>query len=270
MFNKNIALFIGTNKMVVICVANNKGGVGKTTITMNLGAALASKKKVLLVDLDPQANLTSVFSQKTNPSIADLFYEELDIKKLIKKTNFNNLDILPSDNRLYDLDTRLSGDDDAQFLLTEELEQIKNQYDFVLIDCPPSLGKATRMALVAADYVIIPIQCQDWAVKGKQKIITTIERVKQRVNPKLRLLGIIINRYNTRRKIEQLYQKILQETYDKELFKTVFPDNVPYIESITAKTPITFYKPKSRQATAYKEFAREVIKRCQNKKSKLK
>jgi chromosome partitioning protein len=256
--------------MVVICVANNKGGVGKTTITMNLAGILANKKKVLLVDLDPQANLTNVFSQKTNPSIPDLFYEDLDIRKIIRKTSFNNLHILPSDNRLYDLDTRLAGDDDAQFLLAEELEQIKNKYDFVLIDCPPSLGKATRMALVAADYVIIPIQCQDWAVKGKQKILSIIERVKQRVNPKLKLMGIVVNRYNTRRKIEQLYRKLLQETYNKELFKTVFHDNVPYVESITAKTPITHYRPKSAQAAAYKHFAREVIKRCQKTRSQNK
>jgi chromosome partitioning protein len=237
---------------------------------MNLAGALSSKKKVLLVDLYPQANLTTVFSQKTNPSIADLFYDDLDINKIIKETNFKNLYILPSDNRLYDLDTRLAGDDDAQFLLAEELETIRKDYDLVLIDCPPSLGKATRMALLAADFVIIPIQCQDWSVKGKQKIITTIERVKQRVNPKLNLMGIVINRYNTRRKIEQLYRKLLQEKYNKELFKTLFPDNVPYVESITAKIPITHFRPKSAQASAYKEFAREVIKRCQNKKSKHK
>jgi chromosome partitioning protein len=172
--------------MVFISVANNKGGVGKTTITMNLAGALA-KKNVLLVYLDPQANLTNVFSHKNNPSIADLFYDDLDIRKIIRKTNFNNLYIIPSDSRLHDLDTRLAGDDNAQFLLAEELEIIRNDYDFILIDCPPSLGKATRMALVTAEYVIIPIQCQDWSVKGKQKIIMTLDRVKRRVNPKLRL-----------------------------------------------------------------------------------
>jgi chromosome partitioning protein len=252
--------------MCIICVANNKGGVGKTTITLNLGGALARKKKVLLIDLDPQANLTAVFSQNqkpNKPSIADLFYEDLDIKKIIRNTKFNNLHILPSDSRLYDLDTRLAGDDDAQFLLAEELETIRKEYDFILLDCPPSLGKATRMALVAADFVIIPIQCQDWAVKGKQRILSIINRIKKRVNPKLDLLGIVINRYNTRRKIENLYLKLLYKTFNKELFKTIFPDNVPYVEAITAKIPITIFRPKSSQATTYKEFAKEVVKKCQ-------
>jgi len=251
----------------IICFANNKGGVGKSTLTMNLGGALAEiGKKTLLVDFDPQANLTSTFvdnGQSLALTVADIIYHDTDIEAAIRATKIDNLTLLPSSSKLQDIDSRLAGDDDAQFFLAEELQAVKGRYDFIVIDCPPNLGKATRMALVAADFVIVPIQCQDWAVKGCQQILSYIKRVQQRANPKLKLLGIVINRFNTRRGMEKLYHKILYQTFNSRMFQTVFRDNVPYVEAITAKLPITRYQPKSVQAEVCRKFTQEVINRVQ-------
>ena len=250
---------------IIICIANNKGGVGKSSLTMNLGGVLAELgKKILLIDLDPQANLTSVFVEniKSLPfTIADIIYDEVEIKEVVRQTQIPNLWILPSNSKLQDIDSRLAGDDDSQFFLAEELESIKSQFNFIIIDCPPNLGKATRMALVASDFVIVPIQCQDWAVKGCQQILSYIARVQKRVNPKLKLLGIVINRFNARRRMENLYHKILHETFNDRMFQTVFRDNVPYVESVTAKLPMTHYQPNSIQSQTCREFAEEVMNR---------
>jgi len=249
----------------IICFANNKGGVGKSTLTMNLGGALSEMgKKILLIDLDPQANLTSVFLDNSishSGTVADLFYNNTEIQDVIREAKIRNILILPANSKLHDIDSRLAGDDDAQFFLLEEIESVKDQFDYILIDCPPNLGKATRMALVASEFAIIPIQCQDWAVKGCQKLNTTIDRVQKRVNPNLKMLGIVINRFNSRRRMENIYLKSLFETFTEKMFQTVFRDNVPYVEAITAKLPITHYQPKSLHADSYRKFALEVIDR---------
>jgi chromosome partitioning protein len=250
----------------IICIANNKGGVGKSSLTVNLGGALAELGlKTLLVDLDPQSNLTSLFlntSQTTAQTVADLVFDDVDAKNVIHVTKVPGLCIIPADAKLLDIDSRLAGDDDAQFILSEELELIRSQFHYILIDCPPNLGKATRMALVASDFVIVPIQCQDWAVKGCQQIKSHIERVRRRVNPRLNLMGIVINRFNSRRKMENIYYRILNKKFDGHMFQTVVQDNVPYVESVTAKKPITAYRPKSPQAEVLRKFAQEVIDRA--------
>ena len=254
---------------IVISLANNKGGVGKSSLTMNLGGVLAEMgHTVLLVDLDAQSNLSSVFignSQERLLTVNDLIFNDISAEDVIRKTKVENISLIPASVNLRDLDARLAGEDDAQFFLDEELVNIKNRFDFVLIDCPPSLGKATRIAMVASNYVIVPIECQEWAVKGCRDIIAYIDRVKRRANPKLELMGIVINRLNTRRHVESIYRKVLRETFGDRLFETEFRDNVPYVEAVTSGLPINLYKPQSPQTEAYRSFAREVISHVKEK-----
>ncbi len=161
------------------------------------------------------------------------------------------------------LEIELVDQEQREYRLQAALLQSSLDYDYILIDCPPNLGKATRMALVASDYVIIPIQCHDWAVKGCQKIMAHIERVQKRVNPKLNLLGININRFNSRRKIENTFHQILRDTFKEKMFQTIVKDNVPYVEAITAKLPIKLYQPNSLHAHTFRQFAQEVLNRVE-------
>lgn len=254
-----------------ICFTNQKGGVGKTSLTLHAGGALAEiGKRVLAVDMDLQGNLSSVFIDNIYSlplTVASLLVEDeaANIKSVIRKTNFQNIDILPSNLALSDLDARLAGDDDAQFYLLEALEDIEDNYDFILIDCPPSLGRATRMSLVAADHVIIPIECQEWAVKGSTQITSHIDRVKKRANTGLNLMGFIINKYDPRRSIEQTYKEALLEKFDNRLFKTELHNNVQYTEATTAKQPITSYLPNSKQAEAVRAFTKEILANVQKR-----
>jgi chromosome partitioning protein len=250
--------------MIKIAFSNQKGGVGKTSITMHTAGALAEfGKKTLIIDMDQQGNLSSVFLDKIYDlplTVADLLVEDSEKASLIvKKTGFSNIDILPSNLALSDLDSRLAGDYDAQYYLAEGIEDIQNSYDYILIDCPPSLGIATRMSLLASQYVIIPIECQEWAVKGSRQIVTYIENVRKRANSKLTLMGFVLNKFDPRRSIETSYKEVLRENYGDKIFKTEFRNNVQYTEASTARQPITSYLPTSVQAKAYGEFAKEIM-----------
>lgn len=251
--------------MKVIAVANQKGGVGKTSVCLHTAGVLAElDAKTLLVDMDQQGNLSSVFVKniyKLDHTIADLLNEDpaLDVPDVIKSTHIKNIDLLPANLSLSDLDARLAGDDDAQFYLFEALQSIKNNYDYILIDCPPNLGRATRMALVAAQSVLIPIECQDWAFIGSNQMVALIERVKKRANPKLELLGFVINKYTARRTLEQDYNKALRNQYGGKIFKTEFRNHVQYTEASAERLPITHYQPKSEQANAYRQMVQELL-----------
>lgn len=249
----------------VIAVVNQKGGVGKTSICLHTAGVLAEiGMRVLLVDMDEQANLSSVFVDDSNNlefTINDLLDDEPGVStgQVIIKTKFENIDILPANITLSNLSERLAGVDDAQFFLLEALQEIQDNYDIMLIDCPPSLSRATRMAMVAADGVLIPIECQEWAFAGSNKVLRLVEQVQKRVNQDIQILGFVINKYNPRRTLEQDYNKALRQQYGDEIFATEFRNNVEYTEAATLKMPISIYKPNSEQAEAFRMFIKELF-----------
>lgn len=247
-----------------LAIANQKGGVGKTTISIGMAGVLSELgKKVLLVDMDQQGNLSSSFLDNIHNlplTVADLLVnDDVDIKQVIKKTTLPNIDILPANLSLSDLDIQLAGDDDAQYYLDEALQDIDSYYDFIIIDCPPSLGRATRIALVAAHGILLPIECQEWAVKGSTQLEAYVDKVKKRANPDLKILGFVINKFDPRRTIESTYNQVLRDKYPDKIFKIEFHNNVQYTEAATAKKPINYYMPSSKQAAAFREFINEFL-----------
>ncbi|MEA1965636.1 MAG: ParA family protein [Candidatus Aerophobetes bacterium] len=248
----------------IIAIANQKGGVGKTNITFNLSGALAEKnKRILLIDLDQQGNLSSVFLDNIynlETTVADaLLDNDTAISGVIQKTSFKNIDIIPSNIDLSKMDLQLAREPDAQYFLADKLKEIKDNYNYIIIDCPPSLGLATRIGLVAADEVIIPLECQEWAVKGTAYLRDTIAKIKKRANPKLKIMGYLINKFAGRRKLEEVYQETITESFKDKVFKIHLKNSVKYAETATFKKPITTYLPSSEQAEAYKKLAQEIL-----------
>jgi chromosome partitioning protein len=248
-----------------LAIANQKGGVGKTTISMGVAGVLAeADKKVLLIDMDQQGNLSSSFIENIHSlphTVYDLLTDSVEIGDVIYRTKVENINILPANLSLSDLDTKLAGDFDAQYNLLEALNEIIDAYDYVIMDCPPNLGTATRMALVAANGIIVPIECQEWSVKGSSQLTAYVEKVRKRANPDLEILGFVINKYDPRRTIEKSYNEVLRDTYGSLIFQTEFHNNVQYTESATAKLPISFYMPGSPQAELFRQFTLELIKK---------
>ena len=246
-----------------IVFANQKGGVGKTSVCLHTAGALVDAgKRVLVVDLDQQGNLSSVFSKNIHSlqrTVADILLNGAKLPDVIQKTSIKHLDLLPANLSLSDLDARLAGDEDSQYYLAEAFKSVASVYDYILIDCPPSLGKSTRMALVAANGLVVPIECQDWAVKGSHQILAFVDRVKQRANPKLTFLGFVINKFSPRRRAEQDYYRALKKQYGKLVFKTEFNDLALFVEAAAARLPITMYKPRSDVANTFRKFSQELI-----------
>ena len=249
---------------MIVSIAAQKGGVGKSSIAVHLSGVFAENgDRVLLCDMDPQASLSTTF-------VDDVYSLEKTLKELLsdpdmltsevlQRTNFENIDILPSNLGLGLAELELLSNPDSQYLLADKLDEVKEDYSFVLIDCPPSLGIFTRLALVASDYVLIPIECSTYAVKSTVYLLELISKVRKRANPQLEVIGFVINRLDARRRVEQDYRDLIREQFGDKVLKTELKNSVKYAEAVTLKIPISFYQPKSEQAEAYRQLLKEIL-----------
>ena len=258
----------------IISLVNQKGGVGKTTTSINLSASLAvSGKKVLLVDLDPQGNATTGVGFNKGDidlSIYDVFNGTCDINTAILHTKFKNLDLLPSSLQLAGVDIELmnKGRDDPNFRMSFQLKNkidlCKDNYDYVIIDCPPTLGVITTNALVASDSVIIPVQCEFYALEGITQLLNAIMLTKKKLNPNLKLEGVLLTMFDSRANLSIEVIEEIRSYFKDKVYTTLIPRLIRLAEAPSHGKPIIAYDPKSKGSLAYMNLAKEVIIRNGN------
>lgn len=248
-----------------IVVANQKGGVGKTTTSINLSASLASLgKKVLVIDMDPQGNTTSglgVEKDEVENTVYELLLGEKTIQECLQPEIFENLSILPSNVNLAGAEIELVGVEGKEYLLKNALDEIKGDYDFVIIDCPPSLNTLTINSMCAGDTVLVPIQCEYYALEGLSQILQTVELVKKKLNPKLELEGVVFTMYDARTNLSLQVVENVKAHLNKNIYKTIIPRNVRLAEAPSHGKPINIYDTRSTGAESYRMLAAEVISR---------
>ncbi len=242
---------------------NQKGGVGKTTAAVNLGSALAeSGNRVLLIDFDAQGNLTGAVSgDNRKPNIYQVVTGQIEAEAAIQPTIFNNLYIIPGSLDMAGLGVELVDQEDREHFLVNSLGPIENNFDYILLDCPPSLGLETMNALVWCDYVIIPLQCEYLAMEGLNLIMRTITNVRKKLNPDIKILGIIFTMYTKRAKLNQDVVDDISEFFPDLVFKTIIPRTVRLAEAPSHGLPINYYDKLNSGAKAFKELAKEVENR---------
>ena len=247
----------------VISVANQKGGVGKTTTTINLCTILAKKgKKVLLIDADPQGNATSGLGvdKEIEVSTYDILANDATIEQSLQDTAIKNLKVCPSNINLAGAEVELVSMMSREQRLKEKLEEIKDRFDYILIDCPPSLGLITLNAFTASDSVLIPVQCEYYALEGLGQLLNTINLVKKHLNKNIQIEGALLTMYDMRTNLSNQVVKEVKKYFDNKVYKTVIPRNVRLSEAPSYGMPITEYDPLSKGAKSYTKFAKEFLK----------
>ncbi|SFC85297.1 ParA family protein [Butyrivibrio sp. YAB3001] len=249
----------------VIAIANQKGGVGKTTTSINLSASLAEKgKRVLVIDTDPQGNTTSGLGLDKNElenTIYELMIGECTIQEAIVKNVTDRLDIIPSNVNLAAVEIELIDAEQKEYILKNALSKVKDKYDFIIIDCPPSLSMLTVNAMTSANTVLVPIQCEYYALEGLSQLVHTVNLVKDRLNPDLEMEGVVFTMFDSRTNLSLQVVENVKEHIQENVYKTIIPRNIRLAEAPSYGLPINIYEPKSAGAEAYRLLAEEVIAR---------
>jgi chromosome partitioning protein len=252
----------------IIAVANQKGGVGKTTTAINLSACLAEKnKKVLTIDIDPQGNTSSglgIDKNKLTNTIYQMMIGECTLDECKIITSIKNLEILPSNVNLAGAEIELIGVEGREYILKKHVDKIRDDYDFIIIDCPPSLNTLTVNAMTTADTVLVPIQCEFYALEGLTQLIHTINLVKQRLNPQLEMEGVVFTMFDARTNLSLQVVENVKSNLKQNIYKTIIPRNVRLAEAPSHGLPINLYDPKSAGADGYRQLALEVIEKDEN------